>query len=60
MVDSRGDIEKVAHVAFVNPDGSKCLLLSNTGADRKVRIRSGTAMAEIILPANSITNLTWQ
>lgn len=59
VVDSRGDIGKVAHVAFVHPDGRKSLVLSNTGADRRIKIRSGTAMTEVTLPANSMTNLSW-
>ena len=59
VVDSRGDTEKVAHVAFVNPDGRKSLVLSNTGADRRIKIHSGTAMTEVTLPANSMTNLSW-
>jgi hypothetical protein len=28
VVDSRGDVEKVAHAAFVNSDGRKTLVLS--------------------------------
>jgi glucosylceramidase len=59
VVDSRGEIEKVAHVAFVNPDGRKSVVLSNTGADRKVKVRAGSAMTEVALPANSMTNLSW-
>ena len=57
--DSQGDTEGVAHVAFVNPDGAKSVVLSNTGAARKMQLRLGGLMAEITLPANSVTNLTW-
>ncbi len=60
VVDSRGDVEKVAHVAFVNPDGGKSLVLSNTGSDRNVRIRTATLATELTLPANSVTNLAWR
>jgi glucosylceramidase len=59
VVDSRGKIEKVAHVAFVNADGRKSLVLANTGDARKVRVRMGSAAAEVSLPANSLTNLSW-
>jgi glucosylceramidase len=59
VVDSRGDIAKVAHVAFLRPDGRKSLVLSNTGADRNVQVRVGGAGAEVSLPGNSMTNLTW-
>ena len=59
VVDSRGDIEKIAHVAFAHLDGSKSLMLSNTGEERKVQVRAGSAATEISLPANSLTNLNW-
>jgi glucosylceramidase len=57
--DTRGELEGVAHVAFVNPDGAKTVVLSNTGAARKVQLRLGNLMTEVSLPANSITNLSW-
>jgi glucosylceramidase len=59
VVDSRANIEKVAHVAFVNPDGGKSLVLSNTGPARKVQVRIGGAATEVSIPANSLTNLSW-
>ena len=59
VIDSRGNIEKVAHVAFANTDGRKSLVLSNTGAGRKVQVRIGGAVTEVSLPANSLTNLSW-
>jgi glucosylceramidase len=59
VADSQGSIEKVAHVAFVNPDGRKSLVLSNTGAGRTVQVRIGGAATEVTLPANSMTNLSW-
>jgi glucosylceramidase len=59
VVDSRGSIEKVAHAAFVNVDGRKSLVLSNTGGARKVQVRIGGAATEVSLPANSLTNLSW-
>ena len=59
VVDSRGNIEHVAHVAFVSPDGRKSLVLSNTGDARRVQVRVGGAGTELSLPANSMTNLSW-
>ena len=46
-------------MAFVNPDGAKTVVLSNTGAARKTQLRLGNLMTEVSLPANSITNLSW-
>ena len=59
VVDSVGAIEKVGHVAFVNPDGGKSLVLANTGDPRQVQVRIGGAAAGLSLPANSMTNLSW-
>ncbi len=59
VIDSTGEIEGVAHVGFVNPDGRKCLVLSNTGPQRTVKVRASSAVCEITLPANSLTNLNW-
>ena len=59
VIESSGTIDKLAHVAFVDPDGRKSMMLTNAGADRIVRIRNGGRMAEIVLPAGSVTNLSW-
>jgi glucosylceramidase len=57
--DSQGAMEGVAHVAFVNPDGAKTVVLSNTGAARKIQLRLGSLRTEISMPRNSVTNLNW-
>jgi len=57
--DTQGELGGVAHVAFVNPDGTKTLVLSNVGAERKAQLRLGRLMTEVSLPASSITNLSW-
>ncbi len=57
--DTQGALEGVAHAAFVNPDDTKTLVVSNTGAARKTQLRLGNLMTEVSLPANSITNLSW-
>ncbi len=59
VIDSQGGIDKVAHVAFLNTDGRKCIVVSNTGAQQTVGVRVDGAIAEITLPANSLTNLNW-
>ncbi len=57
--DSQGSLEGIAHVAFVNPDDAKTIVLSNAGAARKVQLRLAGLTTEIALPANSVTNLSW-
>lgn len=59
VIDSQGEIGQIAHVAFLNPDGRKCLVLSNTGPQRAVQVRVSGAVAGVSLPGNSITNLNW-
>jgi glucosylceramidase len=58
-IASEGVIEKVSHAAFVNPDGSTALVLTNAGAERKVRLDLAGRMAEVALPADSVATLTW-
>ncbi|HEY1205723.1 MAG: glycoside hydrolase family 30 beta sandwich domain-containing protein [Bryobacteraceae bacterium] len=58
-IGSEGVIEKVSHAAFANPDGSTALVLTNAGAERKVRLELAGRMAEVALPADSVATLTW-
>jgi glucosylceramidase len=57
--DSEGAVEGVVHVAFVNPNGAKTVVLSNTGAARRIQLHLGGLKTEIALPQNSVTNLDW-
>jgi glucosylceramidase len=57
--DSQGELEGLAHVAFVNPDGTKSMVLSNVGGARTVQLRLGDMMTEVSLPGDSLTNLSW-
>lgn len=59
VFESTSRIDRLAHVAFVDPDGRKGLMLTNAGAARTIRIRNGGRMAEVALPASSVTNLRW-
>jgi len=56
---TEGELEGLAHVGFVNPNGVKTVVLSNTGEARKVRLRLGHLATEIFLPVASVTNLAW-
>ncbi len=59
VIESSGRIDRLAHVAFIDADGRKGVMLTNSGAARTVRIRNGGRMARIALPASSVTNLSW-
>ena len=58
-IGSEGVLENVSHAAFANPDGSTAVVLTNAGAERKVRLELAGRMAEVALPADSVATLTW-
>jgi glucosylceramidase len=59
-VESHGDVPDLTHIAFINPDGGKVMVLSNAGADRTITIADGDHMADIGLDADSVTTLIWR
>jgi len=58
--ESTGEVKGVAHVGFSNPDGSSALVLTNAGADTRVRLALNGLAAEVSLAADSVTTLTWR
>ncbi len=58
-IDSVGEIERVAHVAFINPDGSQVAVLTNSGPERAVVLGQAGKAADVRLPADSVTTLRW-
>jgi len=59
-VASEGDIADVTHVAWVNPDGQKLVVLVNEGKEaRDICLKVGDEHAEVALAANSVTSLIW-
>jgi glucosylceramidase len=59
--DSQGNVEGVSHVAFTNPGGTKALVLTNAGTAAKVvRLQLAGVTAEVRLPKDSVSTLTWQ
>jgi glucosylceramidase len=59
-VESTGDIKDVSHVAFINTDGSRVAVVTNTGGPIKVSLKANGMAAEVSLPADSVSTLTWQ
>ena len=53
-------MEKVLHVAFVQPDGSQAVVLTNTGAERKIRLQLADMAAQVSLPPASVLTLSWK
>jgi glucosylceramidase len=59
-IESSGEFKGVSHVAAVNPDGTMAAVLTNAASERKIRLRLGGKEAEVRLPADSVTTLTWR
>jgi glucosylceramidase len=59
VIESSGKMDGVFHVAFVNTDGRNAMMLTNTGPRRSVTIRNGGRSVEVVLPAKSVTSLSW-
>jgi glucosylceramidase len=51
---------KLDHVAFLNPDGSKVVVVSNDNATvRSFVIKTGTSQVAYSLPGNSVSTIVW-
>ncbi len=59
-IASNGTIEGVSHAAFTNPGGRKAIVLTNRGSGKQVLLRVSGQEAEVMLPPNSISNLSWE
>lgn len=58
-VQSVGTIGDVVHVAFKNPDGSKVVVLTNSGPAKTISLEVESWRAQVALEANSLTTLVW-
>jgi glucosylceramidase len=58
-IASHSDASELMHIAFRNPDGSRALVVTNTGAERVVAISEGGSTAKLTLPADCISTMVW-
>ncbi|HYH00850.1 MAG TPA: glycoside hydrolase family 30 protein [Terriglobales bacterium] len=58
--DSKGEVANISHVAFVNPDGSKAVVLTNAGAETTTRVQMAGMAADVVLPKESVVTLMWK
>ncbi len=58
-IDSHGELKGLSHFACMNPDGGAVAVLSNTETERQVILRLNSSEAEVHLPGDSVTTLTW-
>jgi glucosylceramidase len=60
VLESSGGPPSVSHVAFENPDGRRVVVLTNDDkSDANVRVSAGGGVAQMALPADSVTTLAW-
>lgn len=59
VVPSTSEFADIYHVAAVNPDGQRVLVITNEGKPREVKVREGKKEVKVKLPTNSVTTLTW-
>lgn len=58
--DSQGNLNGVSHVAFENPDGTKALVLTNSGQSTTARLQMAGMGSELLIPKDSVVTLTWR
>jgi glucosylceramidase len=56
-IDSDSMNQDLKHCAFENPDGSLVVVLPNSGTERVARIRLADRIADVPVPANSLTTI---
>jgi len=57
--DTTGAMTDLSHVGFANPDGSRVLIITNSGPERKLTVQRGTMEAEVTAERNSVTTWLW-
>lgn len=58
-IESSGNLDRVAHVAFANPDGTAAAVLTNSGPETAAVLRLAGREAKVPLPGNSVVTLSW-
>lgn len=56
---SWGELPGVSHVAAENPDGSRSLVITNSGPEQRVQCTLASRALSVVLPPDSITTLLW-
>ncbi len=59
-IESYGEFEGISHAACVNPDGTTAAVVANTAAERTILLKLGGSEAELLLPPDSVTTLSWK
>jgi len=57
--DSESTLTGISHVAFANPDGTRVLVVTNSGVAQTATVQMGAMQAEIALDKDSLTTWLW-
>jgi len=57
--DSGSTLTRISHVAFANPDGTRVLVVTNSGPAQTATVQMGTMQADIALDKDSVTTWVW-
>ena len=58
-IASHSDASELCHIAFQNPDGSRVLIVTNTGAPRPLGVTHESSAATVLIAANSVSTIVW-
>jgi glucosylceramidase len=58
--ESSGTLDGIDHVACKNPDGENVLVLTNSSTSRQIVLQRNEWIADLTVPADSLTTLTWK
>jgi len=59
-IESKGEIKDLQHVAFINPDGTGVMVVTNNGDERTVSLQLGAGVVDVLVEKGSTTTLTWK
>jgi O-glycosyl hydrolase len=49
----------VEHVGFENPDGQRVVVITNSGQVKQAQLKLAGKVADVELPENSVSTLSW-
>ena len=57
--DSESTLPGISHAAFANPDGTRALVVTNSGEAQTATVQMGATQADITLDKESVTTWLW-
>ena len=57
---SEGALTGISHAAFANPDGTRVLVVTNSGAAQIATVQMGAMQADMVLDKDSVTTWVWK